>query len=171
MNLGLKTGEISANRKYILGRMCGYLVVAVIIAISGATFKLNWQQMFSDESLGAIKDYASFIPYLLALIFVFVAVLPLSRLGKKVDLFEQGFTYGRRSFTWDSIHSITWLKKPYYLLGFIPIPFITYYKVSAIPMDNSPILPELSSLYLDDLHYKLFMSFENAKKNKFTGAL
>ncbi len=164
MDLGVKTGEILANKKYILGRMCGYLVLAVIIIVLGITFKSNWQQIFSDESLGIVKDYALFIPYLLALILVPVAVLPLSRLGKKVDLFEQGFTYGRKSYTWASINSITWIKKPYQLLGFIPIPLINYYKVSAIPMDNSPILPGLSGLYLDDLYYKLSTSFNNAKK-------
>ncbi len=169
MNLGSKTGEISANKKYILGRMCVYLIIAVIIVILGTTFKSNWQQLFSDESLGVIKDYALFIPYLLALIFVLVAVLPLSCLGKKVDLFEQGFTYGHKHFTWDSIHSITWIKKPYHLLGFIPIPFINYYKISTIPMDNSPILPGLSSLYMDDLYYKLSTSFNNAKKNQVIG--
>ena len=143
-NLGNKTGEIAVNKKYIYGNLGLYLAAALIIFFVGPVF---------------INNIAP-----IGLIFLAVGVFPLTKLNSTVELYEKGFTYRKKSYDWASIKTITWIKKPYRIFGAFPVPMFSYYKISSAPMElESTLLPELSELYLSDLHYKLTNALEQSK--------
>ena len=143
-DLGNKTGEITVNKKYIYGNLGLYLAAALIIFFVGPVF---------------INNIAP-----IGLIFLAVGVFPLTKLNSTVELYEKGFTYRKKSYDWASIKTITWIKKPYRIFGAFPVPMFSYYKISSAPMElESTLLPELSELYLSDLHYKLTNALEQSK--------
>jgi hypothetical protein len=143
-DLGNKTGEIFVNKKYIYGHLGLYAVAALVIFFIAPVF---------------IKGVAP-----IGFIFLAVGLFPLTKLNAGVELYEKGFTCGKKSYEWTSIKSITWIKKPYRIFGLFPLPMFNYYKISSAPMElESTLLPELSELYLSDLHYKLTNAFEQAK--------
>ncbi len=157
--MGAKIDEIVANRKYIIGRCIFYLVLALALAVSRFTFEAKWQALVNQAAWG------TYIPFGLALISAMVALLPLSRLNCKVELFERGFTYGRHSYSWASIRSITWIQSSYHLFFLIPIPFFIYYHTKSVYADGKSV-PPMNGLYLLDLHYR----FESAFANYYRGS-
>ncbi|MDR2746199.1 MAG: hypothetical protein LBB77_02030 [Treponema sp.] len=147
-DLGNKTDEIAANKKYIYSNLGLYTIAALLIFFAAPVF---------------IEGAA---PIAIGFIFLAVGLFPLTKLNAKVELYEKGFTYGKKSYEWASIKSITWIKKTYRIFGAFPLPMFNYYKISSVPMElESTLLPELSGLYLSDLHYKLTTALEQAKNN------
>jgi hypothetical protein len=110
-DLGNKTGEIAVNKKYIYGNLGLYTIAALAIFFIAPIF---------------IKGVAP-----IGFIFLGVGLFPLTKLNVKVELYEKGFTYGKKSYEWASIKTITWIKKPYRIFGLFPLPMFNYYKISS----------------------------------------
>ncbi|WP_313529332.1 hypothetical protein [Anaerotignum sp.] len=159
-NSEMRIGEIEVRKSYVLYRASVYLALGIVTAIAGILYQKNITAMYT--TIWWSKD----VPFGLTLIFILVAMHAITKLNQSVTLYERGFSYRNKYYKWEDIQSITWVSTPYLILGFIPIPFITYRHLSSIPMGSSPLLPELSDLYLKDLYFKFSSAAQHVANNR-----